>query len=188
MRKHGSIWLALFLSVAITSALPQGTPAASDREQLYSALTGDWTGQLEYRDFSNDQRVVLPTWLEVSSAEDGRSLRFSNTYDDGPTKTVTEKSTVTVDTAARRFTIRSDRDNSSDSYSMLDFAGFTTAGHARFTLAGTGKENDHAVDVRITVTIDRNMYRFLKETRPPGGEFSFRDGYVFTRRDPADRK
>ena len=57
----------------------------------------------------------------------------------------------------------------------------------QFTLAGSGKENDKPVEVRITITVERNLYQFKKETRQPGQEFAFRDGYTFTRRNPVQK-
>ena len=155
-----------------------------DRDQIYARLVGEWTGQLEYRDFSSNERVVLPTWLEVKTTADGRSAQFTYTYDDGPTKTVTESSTVTIDPASHRFTITSDRDHSTDSYQIEDAVAASPGRRMQFVLKGTGKENDKPVDVRIVLSIDRNLYRFTKETRQSGQDFLFRDGYTFTRRDP----
>jgi hypothetical protein len=51
-------------------------------------------------------------------------------------------------------------------------------------MTGAGQENDKPVDVRITLTIGRNLYIFRKETREAGQDFRMRDEYVFTRRDP----
>lgn len=186
MTKSAGFYFAAILGSALCfigkSAAQSSTPAV--RDQIYSALSGEWTGQLEYRDFQSDERVVLPTWLEVKTTADGRSLEFAYNYDDGPTKTVTELSTVTIDTPKNKFIITSDRDHSSDIYQMEGVAAINAKGRAQFKLTGTGQENDKPVDVRITVTIDRNLYRFTKETRVLGAEFKFRDGYVLTRRNP----
>ncbi|MFY9646478.1 MAG: hypothetical protein WAK29_14960 [Terriglobales bacterium] len=181
---------AIFLAAAIVAATLFATsPAASQsspaalQNQIYAALSGLWTGQLEYRDFESDKRVLLPTWLEVKPAPDGRSLQFVYTYDDGPAKIVTEQSTVAIDPAAHRFTMTSDRDHSTDTYQITGLDSLQ-AGRGQFTLTGTGAENGKPVDVRILVTIKRNLYQFRKETRLPGQEFNFRDGYTLTRRNP----
>lgn len=190
MANHRYIAIAAALAVMVSFTAYGVTSDASsavNRGQIYSALTGAWTGQLEYRDFQSDDRVILPTWLEVKASQDGQSLQFAYTYDDGPTKTVTELSTVTIDTSGQRFTITSDRDHSSDSYQIEGMDGPNPSGRVRFTLTGSGKENDKAVEVRITVTIERNRYEFKKETRVSGKVFLFRDGYEFTRRTPAGR-
>ncbi len=93
-----------------------------------------------------------------------------------------EISTVALDADATKFVITSDRDKSSDTYKVEDFQ--AKGERRRLTLTGTGYENDAPVEVRITLTIDRNFYQFEKETRPAGKEFKFRDGYTFTRRLP----
>jgi hypothetical protein len=159
-------------------------PSLSNLDQIYSGFEGDWVGQLQYRDFGNDSRVFLPTWLRISRTADGRSLQFDYTYDDGPTKTVKETSLVTMDLAAGTFTVTSNRDHSSDVYKLAGLSEFSAKGRGSLTLTGTGTENDKPVDVRITITVARNLYTYRKETRLAGAEFLFRDAYTFTRKDP----
>ncbi len=170
---------------ALLICFPSSSSAQSfltSREQIYSELTGQWTGTLEYRDFQSNERVLLPAWLEVRSSADGKSIEFSYTYDDGPTKTVTEKSKITIDDGARQFTVTSDRDQSAD---VFRIDGNEQKGkRIKLTLSGGGQENHKPADVRITVMIDRNLYQFTKETRSAGQQFMFRDGYTFTRRNP----
>jgi len=49
---------------------------------------------------------------------------------------------------------------------------------------GSRTEIDKKLDVRITMKIGRNEYRYLKGTRLPGAEFEYRDGFDFMRREP----
>jgi hypothetical protein len=172
-------WLGMTLALAGGLA---GQTAAPSREEISAGLVGEWTGQLEYRDFSSDERVVLPTWLTIKPAADGRSLHFNYTYDDGPTKTVVESSAVTID--GQKYSVTSDRDHASDTYQMEEDGTKQGHGGLKFVLTGSGRENDKPVDVRITVTIERNLYRYKKETRSAGQAFNFRDEYVMTRRTP----
>ena len=51
-------------------------------------------------------------------------------------------------------------------------------------MTGPGTENDRKVDVRITIAVRRNLYTYEKDTRLPGPEFQFRDGYTFRRKEP----
>ena len=185
MTKKAILLCAAIASACLLSAGPIAaqTSIAALQSQIYAALTGSWTGQLEYRDFQSDKRVVLPTWLEVKLAPDGRSLQFAYTYDDGPSKTVTELSVVTIDPMAHRFTIASDRDHSTDTYQITSLDSLQN-GRGQLILTGAATENGKRVDVRIAVTINRNLYQFKKETRLTGQEFSFRDGYILTRRNP----
>lgn len=173
------VCVVLFATLACFGGAGQASPSSSSRDQIYSALIGEWTGTLEYRDFQTNERVVLPTWLEIEHSQDGASLRFSYMYDDGPSKTVTEVSTITIDPAEAQFSITSDRDHSSDSYQIVKRSGEK---RVQLLLTGKGKENGKAADVRITIKVDRNLYQFTKETRIAGQGFAFRDGYTFTRR------
>jgi hypothetical protein len=146
-------------------------------------FVGKWVGVLEYRDFTTNELVKLPTWLTVTPGATPNKLLFTYTYDDGPTKTVIEQSTITLDPAAKTWTIASGNHNSGDTYQIdpTSLANFLDKGRGTLTLSGTGTENSKSVDVRITIRLGRNIYFFTKQTRPTGGDFTFRDGYTFTR-------
>ena len=158
--------------------------AQTPPNDLNSGFIGRWTGQLEYRDFQSNSQVFLPTWLTVTETADQRSLQFSYVYDDGPTKTVRERMTVTLEPATAKMTFVSDRDKSSDTYAVEGLEEFAKLGRGTLTLTGPGRENDKPVDVRITLTLRRNLYTYRKETRRPGEDFKFRDAYTFTRAEP----
>jgi hypothetical protein len=186
-RRARSVTLLLCLAApAIATTGQQAAPAAAPAsENITTPFSGDWVGVLEYRDFQTDARVQLPTWLSIRPGTAPNSLAFTYTYDDGPNKTVVERSTVTMDQHSSTYTVTSDRDHSSDTYKIAEGLDSFTASHrGKLTLTGTGTENDKKVDVRITITLGRNLYKFVKETRLPGQDFLFRDGYTFTRRDP----
>ncbi|HLV88649.1 MAG TPA: hypothetical protein VKV39_16815 [Candidatus Sulfotelmatobacter sp.] len=177
---------AILLLCYASSGFAQ-TPTATGRQKIYGSLVGEWTGQLEYRDYQSDARVDLPTWLEVRETADGSAIQFTYTYDDGPAKTLREASTAVVDADKREFQVTSDRDKSSERYVIEDIEE-RPSGAIRLSLTGRGTENDKPVDVRITIAIDRNLYRFTKQTRGVGQQFLFRDGYVLTRREPLGQK
>lgn len=54
------------------------SPNPINLEQLYSGFLGDWVGQLEYRDFSDNSRVFLPTWLHITWT--GQDFQFRDGY------------------------------------------------------------------------------------------------------------
>ncbi len=172
---------ALMTLVSLTFTSFAQSSGAS-RDGIYSALAGEWTGTLAYRDFQSNEHVLLPAWLKIKPSADGRVLEFAYTYDDGPTKTITEKSNVAIDESVRSFMMTSDRDKSVERY-QIEVNG-QKGKRINLTLTGIGRENNQAVDVRITVKIDRNLYQFTKETRGQGQQFEFRDGYAFTRNHP----
>ena len=164
----------------------QVSPAPS--QELNTALTGDWTGVLEYRDYSepptSTRRVKLPTWLTVSAA--GSSLRFRYTYDDGPGKTVLSTSVVTVDPKRSIWTsVAEDKPGDKPHVDAIDGLDRLKNGRGVLVLSGPGLENGQPVELRTTVRIGRNLMEMLSESRRPGaGEFSFRDSYTLVRAQP----
>ena len=64
----GALMLTLMVRgfAAQEAAVPVQPPAAGF-DKLYAGFIGEWVGQLEYRDFSSNQRVFLPTWLMVTN-------------------------------------------------------------------------------------------------------------------------
>jgi hypothetical protein len=178
---------SLFTLIALilfgTPSIPAQTAATPPRD-LNTNFTGKWTGQLEYRDFQSNAQVFLPTWLAVTESTDQKSLQFAYIYDDGPSKVVRELMLVTLDPAAAKITFTSDRDKSTDTYAVQGLEEFSKLGRGTLILTGPGKENDKPVDVRISLILRRNLYTYRKETRQPGEDFKFRDGYTFTRAEP----
>jgi len=142
-----------------------------------------WSGVLEYRDFQSNQVVQLPTWLDVVGTNDPNRIQLQYTYDDGPGKVVRSVSFVTIDVSANTYTMTSE-DKSNDTYQVTGLKDFLTKGRGLLTLIGAGTENDKKVDVRITISVHRNLCSYKKETRLPGEDFKFRDAYTLTRRDP----
>ena len=63
---HATLLAAPLVLSAQTAPAPTATQPA---QELSRALTGDWTGVLEYRDYSEPpasaKRVQLPTWLSI---------------------------------------------------------------------------------------------------------------------------
>ena len=147
--------------------------------QFEAALTGSWTGTLEYRDYRSDKRVTLPTRLVIARAAAG-GLTFSYVYDDGPGKTVTSQDRVTVDAARSTYRVQ----NADGTYD----ATFAASGLGEFgpqsptvTLIGRGEENGVAVDLRTTIQLGPASLTMLRESRRPGEDWLFRNRYTFNR-------
>ena len=174
---------ALCLVLAVPSFLPAqaNVPvAAVAAGPLNQNFGGSWAGQLEYKDYGNGERVFLPTWVETVAAPAGNAVTFNYTYDDGPTKVVRESVTLTFDGATA--TITSGKEKPAI-YSVAGLEVFRKVNRGTLVLTGTGTDNDKPADVRITITLRRNLYTWVKETRAAGTQapFVFRDGYTFTR-------
>lgn len=153
---------------------------------LRQALLGDWTGLLEYRDYSepptSTRRVQLPTWLSISPS--GASLTEHFIYDDGPAKTVDSTNTLSLDIATATYT----ETPTGKPAQVYKVTGYDTlkSGKGDLVLTGPGTENDKPTETRITLTIRRNLFSWIDETRPAGSTepFVFRHRYTFTRSQP----
>lgn len=173
--------VASFILAPSTSSQSPQTPGVA---KLYSALTGSWTGVLEYRDYQSNERVKLPTWLEITPTSDLYVLQFHYTYDDGPNKTVEEIFRIELNFDKKTFTETSSDHKSQQTYQVDGLEKLSSAGLGTLSLTGAGLDNNKKTDVRITLKLGRNYYRYEKETRLPSAEFQFRDAYNFTRRNP----
>ncbi len=69
-------FFAVFLFVA-SSAVAQSS--ALDRDQIYAGLVGEWTGQLEYRDFTSNERRGASDVARVKS-DDRRALSAAHVH------------------------------------------------------------------------------------------------------------
>jgi hypothetical protein len=171
-------------AVLAQGASPAVAPQSLSLDQaLQQALTGRWTGVLEYRDYSepagSTKRVQLPTWLTIVSGAEG--LRFVYTYDDGPNKVLEEQETVVFDFAAKTYKAM----ENGHAWATYAVAGLDALkdGRGELVMTGPGTENDKPAEMRVTWTIRRNLLSILEETRPAGSAeaFAFRHRYVFTR-------
>jgi hypothetical protein len=159
------------------------SPSTASGEAIYKALTGHWTGYLEYRDYSNDKRVKLPTVLDVTPTGDAQAVEMKYVYDDGPGKIVKEAETILIDLSGRQYTVQ-ENDGKKTVYQITQLEGFGSVAEGSLLLSGPGIENDKAVEVRTTIRCTESSLTILRETRLPGGEFKFRHQYAFTRAAP----
>ena len=143
------------------------------------ALTGNWSGTLEYRDYRSDRRVTLPTTLAVTAAADG-GLDYVYTYDDGPGKTVVSRERVTVTPAAGTYRVQNADGTYDATFTALNLRDFGAASNT-VVLAGNGTENDVPVELRITITLTASELTMTRESKRAGGEWLFRNRYAFTR-------
>lgn len=150
---------------------------------LVAALLGDWTGVLEYRDYSepanSTRRVQLPTWLSIRTAPEG--LFFDYVYDDGPSKTEFSHSALVIDAGTRTYKVIG-TDSVIENYVISGLEALQD-GHGTLMLTGSGQDNRRPADIRTTWIIRRNLLSWLEEVRPSGSSeaFVFRHQYVFVR-------
>ncbi len=145
-------------------------------------MTGDWTGVLEYRDYSEPEtstkRVKLPTWLTVKPNATG--LSFHYIYDDGPNKVVDETLSISFDVPRSTLQITNDKGHVEtykvDGYDQL------RDGRGDLIVLGPTVDNNRPAESRITIGVRRNLLTWTEEVRPTSAvPFAFRHSYVFTR-------
>jgi hypothetical protein len=182
MSKLVSLFALLFVPV-VYSQTPAVVPANPTQTALYQAMTGEWTGVLEYRDYSEPatsmKRVFLPTWLSVKAIPGGLARHF--VYDDGPNKVVDETDTVVADVLAGTYF----EQDTGKPAQVEHVAGYDALkdGRGDLVLTGTGTDNDKLTETRTTLTVRRNLVSWVLEVRPAGSSeaFSFRHRFTFTR-------
>ncbi len=165
--------------IACIALLTQGQSA--DLPQFEKALLGNWIGTLEYRDYSDNSRVKLPTMLRISRTKSDNSVTMRYVYDDGPDKIVQDKDLVSLDETALSYTIRSADGKSTDVYQVQGLKKLQSSGLGTLILSGKATENDAPVEVRETITLNSTSLDILRETKPVNGSFQFRHEYLFAR-------
>ena len=140
------------------------------RRRCGTCFAGRWSGALDYRDFTTDQRVILRALaLQAEGAGESASLAF--TYDDGPGKVV--HSTETWRLSDDRLTLRVD----GDAFHVIERRGGKAAGDLTLVADGKGEENGHPVDVRMVLTRRGDRLSAARLTRRPGEAYLLRHAY-----------
>ncbi|WP_017669879.1 S41 family peptidase [Blastomonas sp. AAP53] len=133
-------------------------------------LAGDWTGTLDYRDYTDDTRETLPTVMQ----SDGHMLAW--TFDDGPGKTVRSSETWVFDGSGKSLTI-SMGSNAPDQWRVVESRASAKDDSITIVLEGETLENGRTVIARKIVTRDGNRLRITKQTRVAGEPFLMRQSY-----------
>lgn len=158
---------------AVEVARSAATPAPlNPGEVLAVALKGRWAGTLDYRDYGNNGRVVLPTILDT----DGASLSW--TYDDGPGKTIRSTEIWTFDPKGQVLTVREGKTVTTSRISELRKS---TDGGLTMVLDGSRIENSRKVMSRTLLTLDKGTLRLTEMSRQPGEPFLLRHSYELRR-------
>ena len=136
-------------------------------------------GELEYSDYTTQQRTTLQTWMHTAPIGNTGAFRQRTIYDDGPGKTIYTVEVVTVsgDRWIEGETGRGGR-------SLRVVSREQTPEGQQLRLRGSGVDDDTPVDFRYTVTLSPTSYTRLKEFRPKGKTgtpFTFRHVYRFQR-------
>lgn len=157
------------LEVARNAEAP---PPLNPEATLKSSLTGHWTGTLDYRDYGNDGRVVLPTMLD----SDGTRLTW--TYDDGPGKTIRSSEIWTFDPNGQNLTVHKGNMVSKSRVSELRKS---SDGSLTMVFDGTDRQKGRELFARTVLTLDKGVLRLTEMTRQTGEPFLMRHSYELSR-------
>lgn len=158
---------------AVDVAKGLAPPAANVSALVVSALSGRWTGTLDYRDYGNDSRTTLPTIL----VSDGQTLDW--VFDDGPGKTVRSSERWQVDDAGRSLTIAGG--GKPETWQVAEARASETGDRATLVLEGSATENGRTVMARKILTREKARLRITKMTRAAGEPFLMRQSYELRR-------
>jgi len=153
---------------AVEVARSAPTQEANVSQLVERSLAGRWSGTLDYRDFSTNDRVTLPTLLE----SDGH--RLSWIYDDGAGKTVRESARWTFDEVGRTLTMGS---GIGPEIWRLAEAHSAADGAVTLVFEGEAVENDRKVIAHIVLTRSGDKLRITRMSRAEGEPFLMRHSY-----------
>lgn len=146
----------LYLFAALLSA-PATAAAESDAEAAATAVAGtagEWSGQLQYRDYQTDQWQGLPMTLTIAVQPDGVTTVRTAQYDDGP-----QTGIVTITTVAMI-----DPGTATTSYAIFRKRRATDSGLSRISSFQPGADNEHWTLVTIEARKDGDQTAQVRET------------------------
>lgn len=167
-----AIHVALLATLAITLTAKAAAPRAFD------VFAGNWTGNLEYKDYQNPtRRVKIPVKLMVKPS-DANTAIWDFKYDDFG-KTVVSFETHSF--KAGKYSVVTKGQAQVQTFTSLDFQALTVSGSGKAVLSGTEIEVGRKVDVRRTITLTAKTLSTLTETRANNEPFAFRNQSTYTR-------
>jgi hypothetical protein len=161
-----------FLALIALPASVIAQTAPPTAAEALAATAGDWTGELQYRDYQSNSWQGLPMRVTIVAQPDGATTIRTAAFDDGPVTGVVTITTVSmVDTAAATITSAGFRKGRAAELLTDSIASFTPGADAtRWTLVTTrtGTDGDGIADIRETATRDGRTMTTVKEVNPQG--------------------
>ncbi len=143
---------------------------------------GVMRGVLEYRDYGNGRRVLLPTVVHTAPIGQTAAFRQRTVYDDGPGNTIysTEQLQIVGDQWIEG-AAAADGGMPEGRRVLRIVSRRRTPEGLVLVLRGRGMDDNQPVEFRYTVTLARSVQRRLKEFRRPGQAWQYRHEYRFGR-------
>lgn len=156
--------LASLSQVAVAQVGPPSQSApALDAAALLAGTAGEWTGELQYRDYQSNTWQGLPVSVVIRAQPDGVTVVRSATYDDGP---VTGLVLITTSSIV-------DRPTSVQSWSTLRKGRAMDAGTAQLSMPTPAADATHWTIIATSRQRDGNAIAAVRET-------TVRDGATMT--------
>jgi hypothetical protein len=144
---------------------------------------GMMRGELEYRDYQDNSRQVLPTWHHLAPIGTSGAFRERTVYDDGPGNTIYSSDVLRVTPTrwlegANALT-HTPRDTAAP-YRIISAT--PRSGAVVYVFEGPGVDDRKRVEFRFTATVSPTLFRRVKEFRlSPDQPWSYRHEYRFWR-------
>jgi len=157
--------IASLLILAAAPAFAQSAPV--DIAAARAALTGTWSGKLEYLDYGANKWFGIPVNTQIEDQGDGATIIRKSDFDDGPkVGNVRITSIELLDPAAGTVTtgtFRKGRSVETFTYAVR-FDG-TPADTSHWTMVeeALGKDDDRPAMLRLTTTRDGDSIETLKQ-------------------------
>jgi len=150
------IVLFVFVSAPVLASPTTDADAAA---VALAGTSGDWRGELQYRDYQSERWQGLPMTVTVAAQPDGVTTVRTAQYDDGPQTGIVTITTVTqIDSAA-----------STASYAIFRKQRATDTGLSRVTAFTRGADSEHWTLVTIEARKDGNQMAQVRETTTRAG-------------------
>lgn len=152
------VYLGLFMA-GCGGAAPGSTPAPA--EGPFGTLAGEWTGTLEYADFSDESKSRLPITVTVTPRENGSIARLDFAVEEpsGRVERWSEDHRIDVGNGVYQ--------SEGPVHALDAYRWDPQARRGRLVWVGEEIENGAMEPARGTVTWDGDSLTFLKETRSP---------------------
>ena len=181
------VLIRLFCALALSATMldVQAKTSPNTQTGAFVPFVGRWDGALEYKDYQGSGRVKVPVKLEVKLKDgpkdrlkDGNLASWNFVYDDFG-KTVTSLETHSL--VGKTYKVVTVGQKEVQTYTCDGFAALFSSGAGVAVLIGSELENGKTVEVRRTVTLSAGTLTTLKETRPAGATYTFRNQSTYTR-------
>jgi hypothetical protein len=142
---------------------PPATGVTADNQtiaELRRGLAGEWTGSLDYRDYTANEWFGIPMTVRIEAVGDGVTLIRHARYDDGPVTGMVDITTVQLFDPA----------SGNESQGIFRRGRTSELLNYRLSLGGTPADATHWTIIFTSTAMDDNRPATLRETMTRDGD------------------